>query len=62
MDDILRFVRDGVTREKGRWPELSKVSGVSYSWITKFGSGRYKQHPNLRTLEKLATALGRPGQ
>lgn len=56
MDDLYQFVQAGVQRQKGRWQALADASGVSYSWITKFGAGRV---PNAghKTLEKVAAAL-----
>lgn len=58
MEDLYAFVRDGVERKRGRWPDLARESGVSYSWITKFGAGKYDQtNVGHRTLEKLATVL-----
>lgn len=60
MDELLTFVRAGVERRKGRWPDLAKEAGVSYSWITKFGAGKYDQtNVGHRTLERLAEALRR---
>lgn len=55
MDELFRHVKDVVEREKGHWPRLATDSGVSYSWITKFGAGKVPS-PNLRTLRKIAEA------
>lgn len=58
MDELFTFVRNGVERRKGRWPDLAKESGVSYSWITKFGAGKYdKTNVGHLTLERLAAVL-----
>lgn len=59
MDELFTYVRTGVEREKGRWPDLARDSGVSYSWITKLGAGKYDGGTNVgvRTLEKVAAAL-----
>ena len=57
MDDLFRYVSEGVQREKGRWQALAEASGVSYSWITKFGGNRLAGTPNMGTLQKLAEAL-----
>lgn len=58
MDELFTFVRAGVERRKGRWPDLAKEAGVSYSWITKFGAGKYDQtNIGHRTLERLAAAI-----
>lgn len=56
MDDLFHYVRTGVEREKGHWRQLAADSKVSYSWISKFGSGKV-EHPNTRTLNKVAEAL-----
>jgi len=58
MDELFTFVRQGVEREKGRWPELARASGVSYSWITKLGAGKYDgTNVGHRTLERVAEVL-----
>ena len=58
MDELFAFVRDGIEQRKGRWPELAKASGVSYSWISKFGAGKYETtNVGHRTLERLAAVL-----
>jgi hypothetical protein len=61
MDELFNFVRSGVERYKGRWPELAATSGVSYSWLTKFGLGKIP-NPGHRTLEKVAAALRERGR
>ncbi len=58
MEELFTFVRDGVGKWKGKWPELAEKAGVSYSWITKFGAGKYDDtNVGHRTLEKLAGVL-----
>lgn len=58
MDELFTFVRQGVERFKGQWPELARDAGVSYSWLSKFGAGRYDAtNVGLRTLERVATAI-----
>lgn len=63
MDELFTFVRDGVEQRKGRWPELAKASGVSYSWISKFGAGKFeKTNVGHQTLRRLAEVLREPAQ
>ena len=58
MDELFTFVRAGIEREKGNWPELAKESGVSYSWISKFGAGKYNDtNVGHRTLSRVAEVL-----
>lgn len=58
MDELFTFVREGIAKERGRWPALARESGVSYSWITKFGAGKYDQtNVGHRTLERVAEVL-----
>lgn len=61
MDELFNFVRRGVESRKGRWPELAEASGVSYSWLTKFGLGKIP-NPGHRTLEKVAAVLREQGR
>ena len=56
MDDLFTFVKNGVAERRGKWPELAQASGVSYSWLSKFGAGRVP-NPNMRTLNKVASVL-----
>ena len=41
---------------RGDWAEISRLSGVSHSWLSKFVNGHIP-NPGLRTLEKLDCAL-----
>jgi transcriptional regulator with XRE-family HTH domain len=52
-ESILDFVLRGIESHRGNWREVSKVTGVPYSAISKLAQ---KQHPNPRLdkLEKLA--------
>jgi transcriptional regulator with XRE-family HTH domain len=49
-------IRAQLAARRGDWAEVSKVSGVSHSWISKFVNNRIP-NPGLRTLEKLAAVL-----
>jgi transcriptional regulator with XRE-family HTH domain len=55
---ILDFVRQGLDRSKGTWPEISRVTGISYSAITKIAQ-RQHESPRLQKLEKLAAYFRR---
>jgi len=58
MDELFTYVRKGVEQWKGRWPELADKAEVSYSWLSKFGAGKYDQtNVGHKTLERLASAL-----
>lgn len=58
MDELITEVREGLERTKGRWPEVADKSGVSYSWISKCGAGKYDEtNVGYRTLKKVADAL-----
>lgn len=60
MDELFTFVRKGVEEHKGRWRELADEAGVSYSWLSKLGAGKYDQtNVGFRTLERVAEALRR---
>lgn len=58
MDELITFVRQGLERTKGRWPEVAERSGVSYSWISKYGAGTYNEtNVGYFTLKRVADAL-----
>ena len=42
--------------QKGQYPELAKLSGLSMSWIMKFTAGE-RNDPKLSTVESLNNAL-----
>lgn len=45
-------VRQELLIRKGQWPEISRQTGCSYSWITKFAQGRIR-NPGAAALETL---------
>jgi transcriptional regulator with XRE-family HTH domain len=47
--------RDQLNDLKGRWPEISQSSGVSYSWLQKFARGDIT-NPTIDTLQAVVTA------
>lgn len=57
MDDLYRYVSEGIRREKGRLRELSKAADVSYSWITHFNNPNRKGDVSHNALQRVARAL-----
>jgi predicted transcriptional regulator len=49
-------LRARVRALRGRYAELSAAAGVSGSWLSKFGRGRYWS-PRLATVVRLSAAL-----
>lgn len=49
-------LRQRLRTHRGRYRELSR-HGVSYSWITKFATGKRGSRPAFETLRRLAEAL-----
>jgi len=49
-------IRSNLNLRRGRWAELARQSGVSYSWLSKFARGLI-ENPGLRTLERLSAAM-----
>jgi len=53
---LVNDTRGRLARFHGRYPEICKSSGLSYSWLTKFAQGR-ANNPTMRNLEKLQAVL-----
>lgn len=53
-------VRALLKTRKGEWLAISKGSGVSYSWLSKFFNGHI-ENPGYVTLTKLLAYLERAG-
>ena len=53
--DVLALLQD----RRGDWQAVSKASGVSYSWLSKFANGHI-ENPGHSTLKKLFEALQKP--
>jgi len=49
-----QYVKDKLQSSKGTWPEISKATKISYSWITKFAQGRIPSpgYPKIESLYK----------
>lgn len=52
LDDLRRRVRD----LRGNLGELVALSGMSRSWVSKFGVGGY-DNPGIKTVERISDAL-----
>lgn len=48
--------RTRLVKFHGRYPEIGRMAGLSYSWLTKFAQGR-ALNPTMRNLEPLQRAL-----
>jgi transcriptional regulator with XRE-family HTH domain len=55
IGDIDRL-RERVRAQRGHYAELARASGMSVSWLSKFGRGRYAS-PGVVTVQRLAVAL-----
>lgn len=55
LTDIDRL-RERVRAQRGHYTALSRASGMSVSWLSKFGRGRYAS-PGVVTVQRLAVAL-----
>lgn len=53
FDAAIRFKLEA---RRGDWAEISRCSGVSHSWLSKFVN-HHIPNPGLRTLEKLEAVL-----
>lgn len=59
MDDgLLTEVVAGLAARKGDWRRIaSEIPGVSYSWLSQLGRGKYKSAPTYRRLSAVAEYL-----
>lgn len=53
---LVEETRARLVKFHGRYPEIGKSAGLSYSWLTKFAQGR-ALNPTMRNLEPLISAL-----
>jgi len=56
MEKYIAKILAKLMTHKGDWIKISKDSGVSYSWISKFANNKIP-NPGVYTLEKLDKAL-----
>ena len=55
-DTLIEKYRTRLQRHRGQLSRVAEVSGLSPSWISKFGCG-HMTNPNIRSLESLGAAL-----
>ena len=55
-DDTAHRLRAELVARKGKYRQISRSSGLSYSWLCKFARGRM-QNPTMATIGKLRTGL-----
>ena len=53
---LLEFVKDGLERHKGDWPQIADETGVPYDTLAKIARGVIGD-PGVRKVEKLAANL-----
>ncbi|HET6631552.1 MAG TPA: hypothetical protein VFG73_02435 [Rhodanobacteraceae bacterium] len=49
--------RTRLLRQKGRFPRIAELSGLSTSWISKFANAKRGKRPEYSTITKLTGAL-----
>ena len=61
MDDgLISEVVAGLASRKGDWKRITReIPGVSYSWISQLGRGKYKSAPSYKRLLLVAEYLRR---
>ena len=60
MQIDIEALKAELVREKGRWAEIARAGGMSYSWLSKFANDHIP-NPGIRSLRKLDEALhGKP--
>lgn len=53
---VIEQLQKQVRRNRGRYKELSQLSGVSWSWISQFGRGLIR-NPTIKTVGAIEAAL-----
>lgn len=49
--------RSRLIRFRGRYPEISRLCSLSYSWLSKFARGVRGQRPSFEVITRLRSAL-----
>lgn len=57
MTDTVSDIRSRLVQFQGRYPEIARVHGFSYSWLSKFARGDRGARPSFETVSKLKAAL-----
>ena len=56
--DLLDEVQEALNARKGEWRQIAKaVQGVSYSWVSQVGRGKYGSAPTYSRLKAVADYL-----
>ena len=57
-NDLLQEVQQSLNTRKGEWAQIAQsVPGVSYSWISQVGRGKYGSEPTYSRLRAVAEYL-----
>ena len=56
MNDYIEQLRSELRSHRGSFPSISRASGLSYSWLTKFYAGKMR-NPTVGSLDRLKRAL-----
>ena len=57
-NDLLQEVQQSLNARKKDWPKIAEeVPGVSYSWISQVGRGKYNSEPTYSRLKAVAEYL-----
>lgn len=57
-NDLLHEVQQSLNARKGEWTQIAQnVPGVSYSWISQVGRGKYGSEPTYSRLRAVAEYL-----
>ena len=58
QDELFCEVQRGLAARKGEWRKISEaIPGVSYSWISRVGRGKYESRPIYDRLRAVAEYL-----
>lgn len=57
MQDLLSFVRSGLSARTTEWPDIARRAGVPYSTLCKVARA-HTEDPRVSTVQRLADAMG----
>lgn len=55
--DLLSEVILKLQSRKGDWKKIAADAGVSYSWLSQLGRGKYRSAPAYVRLQRIASCL-----
>ena len=55
-DFSIASLRERLNAQRGNWPRLAEISGLSYSLLCKFAAGT-RSNPTFDSIERLDSAL-----